>query len=999
MAFTKEYWERQQHRLRTKAAALTLPSLDSSRPLFIASQIPCLLLDIDARGAESIDALHRLSSSSSSPTLCHRRHLITLHFIYASLLRAWAHRESAPDDVASNALGHWYAWSGSIQQGIKALEAFVSHMHSHSHSQRHSLRRHLEVELPLLCPTTPQVLNPTFSDAVHRHLVAAMLTTVTDAGLVDVLLRHAAAILLQFLRHPGDVNEDMVCFCVQLMREMDGVLLEKMSICGDEDDDVATIGALCALENALDECIDKSHSLVAEETFSAMCRLRARVSLHLTSSTTATTPARKTKEERHERFAKPVSWFVDLWDSVLGMDSSSHRPKESSGNSGPLLGQNEGKNERKEEEIIVLAVHSVIGALFVAQCEEKAIQHDPNPVSPARILYFMSRLVLPSVQDEQYTDLKIMMWALASMPIGNCPINRDQQRALLRCYMHLHTNTTTTTTTTTTTDVIKQNEHDLNTSWMKREMVSMANRLKTDDEEAIRVLGNTTNTVDYAVSTVFPAALLCPHQLLDMLIEREIVAGGVVGGAVGGLPTGTEFEEERKLLMVEILKEIPEILDAEYIVQQCMEKIRQHMSTSSSSSPSSHVAIEQCLVALCAHFPGQFNVNHIVCCHVLHAFRTSRTQDKVTEHELEYALVRLCRRLIEVHVQVQGADQPVPVPISISTTTYVQILNACLPLLDLSSRRIDLSCDGLATTAHMGVHHHAYHLALLCSRGVRNVVKLDSEREAIVEGELSGDAHPMASLFLLHNHHQQKHRPQSVPSLVDQLCDMLQLYTVDEAVARSALHSFVVDSSPSVGGVELREALVVACAVYLPVCGPEEASCVMWGVQDVVSMLLLGNKNNSTSTTTMSNRVIQVASIEVLCRATHAIAFVPSLVPIAQHKSITTTMQHRPCPLRTRVVGLLVHHINRQCSYLFIDVPTTYDHIVAARAFKEVCRCASVLRPWYDASLLLRVCAPMLLQKIVQGGVDDVLRGVIEAWSGAVDDEVLRGVVASVVGF
>lgn len=344
-----------------------------------------------------------------------------------------------------------------------------------------------------------------------------------------------------------------------------------------------------------------------------------------------------------------------------------------------------------------------------------------------------------------------------------------------------------------------------------------------------------------------------------------------------------------------------------------------------------------------------------------------------------------------------------------------ELLACSLPLLSFSTRRIDLNSRGLELS--LAAIEEAHALAMLCSTAARQATEkqehqqqgqqqqkhpylLEQLRIFLDSPSSIGEIDPgTVDLYLRvpeqssPSHNEKPLLPGYSASTVwasaDALCKALALYAVGAAEAgKRKLLALCND----IGMRGLREALVLTCAVMLPCSSTQEATEIRKGITDAVrwalSMATSSASSNSSAEGSLrgltSTAEVRGLVIEVLCRAVHAVALVPGLVPVAG-ENIAALATEGPSELRARAVARLTQHLSLACQEAvsipasnFSDSSTSSAgagrtrSALTARAFREVSRCAAAIQEYYDVSAL-RVCLLHLAQVLKHEGRDGEL--------------------------
>ena len=534
------------------------------------------------------------------------------------------------------------------------------------------------------------------------------------------------------------------------------------------------------------------------------------------------------------------------------------------------------------------------------------ISSDPNPVSPTRVALTMLSMLRRAIgsepglaiPDEFFTSTTILKLEKEALPLFIWAAMelvdlREHQQALLDEFL-------LSPEYLITREVLEQDKEFY--VWSQKEIIGLVNRLRTDPSLEVAVVGEEGPGTAAAVRAAFPAAVLSPAALLEVL----------VGGAVG--------EAGRTELLIGILKELPALKQARRVIGETSfdslahvpyvpatrhtilvpphtfleEILKKHLELPSLKSldDGARIALEKCLIILCS-IPSNASLDT--------GFAMASLPAVAPEEMLQYALLpvlqeasrdpagnadefalalRLTKRLLEI---LQGAKATsnfnnilFPEEVDLSNEADVlagmsasvsgsfkerskphdvalgkELLAYTVPLLALSSsRRIDLSSRGLELP--LAVIEEAHAVAMLCSATARERPEIIGQlKDALTDTKTTTAAQEIDPATLdvyLHINYQDTRstitdnpmlpEPPSSSTVWASADALCNVFALYAVGALDPGKSQLLALCSSIGVRGLREALVLACAVMLPCSCNEETSGIRKGLTDAVRWAL-----------------------------------------------------------------------------------------------------------------------------------------------------------------
>ncbi|KAG7672008.1 hypothetical protein NADE_000329 [Nannochloris sp. 'desiccata'] len=951
-----------------------------------------------------------LSSSSSSSID------VTVAVAIALLLRVWSAGTLFENNVQSNEeLGIWNAWKVNCpSRGLAAIEKLG-----------------WENWIPLLLPWLPR----------WHTVVAALLPCSTSPHLIRFLItslaRHAEHALLSM--HPQDA--------IPAMKGLDTYLLGSSGSCSCSDARAACVG----LEEVLDSWLGRYWKYAvdgdSEEVFQTACQLRTRLALCFSASSfNATEPEdaeRKSigrEKGSTNKSDSPSGSKIEvtkaIWQQILYLNSPVYCKMKSGGFTG-------GTGPSPDNRFAIgLAAHIAVSALFLQDTtvnrlplahdtlKKSSIFSDADPTSPARVtlaaltllekaaiaiqneLGVTNSVVAEEEDKRRSSDPLLYTQSLDILPsliwtISSLVPTLHQKQELLEVFPGKGASSTAAVTMFPAARSLLESDTRSTAlmsfrQWALKETIALSNLVRTDEVfSKIKVLGEEGPGMDAAVHAVFPAALLCPSILLKVLVDDATGQRGkamLFAGILQQLPT---------LRSVVNCSTDPRCMmnNSQPILLQLL-RSRFEASATASLSEDQWSALQHCIVTLCSPstmnpFPSAPTMPsgtsapavspHLMLEYgVIPALNCAATTPVKSAEHLAM-LLKLSRLLLELASTSSSA-------ILSFRTVCSQLSSVSSKFLDFSSRRIDL--NSLCLLLPREVIEEAYAVAQLCgtytSSSLSNLSKLSQSGGRGDTGISSG------GIIWERN---------------DALCNSLALCIAsnDREIGRIALSKVLDGIEPS----QIKDALVVACAVMLACCAAEEASKLYTSLKDAVYYTLLRTGDSTISesiffkkqskgeevdgNTLVSGSTLQGAVIELLCRAVHAVAFIPGLIPIAGEE---IPIGSTPSQLRCRAVARLLLHLSL-ASQAAIDTaassPASLKGALIARIFIEISRCAASISEYYDVSTL-HVCLMQLVHGMKQELANTLelslqVKNDIATAAKIVNDPALSATVAAVLDY
>jgi hypothetical protein len=1037
----REAWVRQQERAQAMHTACTIPSITTSRLLLMTSQMTAILQQLELESSVLIEDDVRMladlvafnhSEQEASSSFSND---VTAALAVAMLLQAWS--VGSLENTSQEDLGMWNTWKpSSLSRSLAAIEKLG-----------------WEDWIPLLLPWLPHP---------QQQSLAAMLLPCTTSPhlsriLISSLAHHAEHALL------GPCPEDAIA----AMKGLDEYLLHTSSGFSGGDSDSSTNGgtneahaALRSLEKVLDtwlgQYVKQLERNSSEEVFQTACQLRTRLALYFSLSFLSSGKER-TDGERGDSSSVPIvvenikmKDMKRVWQRILYLEDDLSTAKQKSKNvDGNKMMPDYSSSIRFS---IGLAAHAAVSALFLHPDTLKysRILSDPDPASPARVTIAAVRMleqaatialstnasaVASNSSVTSSNDVPEMLEILAKnsitfefydksleiLPkliwtISGLVENLEQKQDLLELFLGnstpsmflnarvlLESGSKTRTCTALTSF----------SQWALKESIALSNLVRTDDViSKIRVLGEEGPGMDAAVHAVFPAALLCPGVLLKVLLD----------GAAG--------QREKAMLFAGILEQLPTlrtVTSSHSSTSILLELLKKKLEASSTASldEDQRGALQHCIITLCSSSTTLSGEEPF-----LSSAESVTSVPAVSPHEmLQYAVLPALQHAAGTPVE-SAADLAMllkstrlllqlstnntrSVPTSSSTTVsfstvYTQLSQVIFKFLEFSSRRIDLCPLGLQLPRE--VIEEAYAVSQLCITYTQTPSTLSlssfkvARRSQPGSGGGGGERGRRTGAGLIWERS-------------EALCDSLAAHLASHDSSKTSPSSSTL--AKALEGIEpsqMKDALVVACAVTLPCCAAEEASILYTWLREAVRYtisLTTGNivikSDTEQEEFSKKNYVVDGAVIEVLCRAVHAVAFVPGLIPIAGEEiPITDT----PSQIRCRAVARLMQHLSLASQAAVdraITTPTSLSSpsgfikgALITRIFKEISRCVASLGRYYNVGTL-HVCLMQLIHVLKQEiaknklSVTAEMKESIAAAAQLVNDTALLATVAAVL--
>lgn len=1023
---------RQQERIQAMDTARNIPSsITASRLLRMASQMSAILhqlelanasVEDDARMLENMIAAFNREETSSSSTTSSISKDVTVAVAVALLLRMWTAGTFLENNGQSNEeLGIWNTWKAkSPRRGLAAIEKV-------------GWENWISLLLPWLLPGRQALTLVLLPCSTSPHLIRFLSTS---------LAHHAEHALLS--TRPRDA--------ISAMKGLDAYLLESSSGFYSCSDAPAVFGGL---EKVLDSWLGGYRKQPvgddSEEVFQTACQLRTRLALCFPASNFSTS---ELEDERRSidnegggtiksksRVDIEIEEAKAIWQQILYLKPPvSHKVKPG--------GVSGGASPSSDNRFAIgLAAHIAVSALFLEDTTTSRLPFahntqktsniftDPDPTSPARVTLAAitvleqaalatqsecratgsvsedekekNRPTIPLLYTQSLEFLPSLIWTISSL----VP-RMDQKQELLEIFLGTSASSTADIMMFPAARTLLESGTNCTTvlsfhQWALKETIALSNLVRTDEEfSKIKVLGEEEPGVDNAVHAVFPAALLCPGILLKVL----------VGDAAG--------QRGKAMLFAGILQQLPTLrsvvktslnsqsmMNSQPLLLELL-KNRLEASATASLNEGQRSALQHCIVILCSYSTiDPISSSSSAPSTSSDAFSTS-TAPAVSPHQmLEFGvlpalncaaatpvesaedvamLLKLSRLLLELSMASSCA-------ISSLKTVCSQLSSVSFKFLEFSSRRIDL--NALCLLLPRAVIEEAYAISQLCgtytSSSLCNLSKPLQPRGSGNSGVSSAG---------------------TIWEKIDALCDSLAVCIAsnDRETGHNALSKALDGIEPS----QFKDALAVAAAVMLACLAAEEASKLYFWLIEAVYYTLLKTGETAISTSTFCLRtqskreeegsntlvlglILQGAVIELLCRAVHAVAFVPGLIPIAgEEKPIGST----PSQLRCRAVARLLQHVSL-ASQAAVDkaasAPALIKGALITRIFKELSRCAASITEYYDVSTL-HVCLMQVVHVMKQEMANKLklsleMKNDITASAEKVKDPALIATVAAVL--
>ncbi len=1022
---------RQQERTQAMAAARSIPSsITTSRLLSMVTQMTAILhqlelseapLNEDCRMLQQFVALHRIETSSDD---------LAEAVAVALLLRTW----SQPESLETNKeLGIWNEWkcSSYLTKGLAAIEKLG-----------------WEDWIPVLLPWLSQW------HSLCSDLLQCSSTPHLSSFLLVSLAHHAEHALLG--SHPLDA--------APVMKALDSYLLQSPSCYNNFGGGKDTREALINLKEVLDSWLAQhlkqkpgKDTDADEEVFQTACQLRTRLAL-CSSLSTSEPEVEKEKDDKKNilggvdtgilRNSLENSHLIEIeeiksiWQHVLYLEGPrkplfTKRSLDAKSNSSCI-------NTRVA---VGLAAHAAVSALFLhsntafnsilsnvsTRLKRSNILSDVHPAGPARVtlaaLNMLEHAAAAStttalVQLKPSTNkrgslekktLEQLLWSqsLQILPsliwaVASLVENLQQKQELLDLFLGSSCSNSKEllepfTTKHKNARVLLESGIALTTfhQWALKECIALSNLVRTDEVlSKITVLGEEEPGMDAAVHAVFPAALLCPGILLQVLLD------------------GAATQPGKAMLLVGILQQLPNLkfltkLNTTTNNSQplLLELLQKRLETSSTASldEDQRNALQHCILALCspcsnflpkngdtistdANSPlvttAAVDAGALIEYGILPAIQHVVATPVESAQDLSM-LFKLSRLLLESTTTESTASvllRDVASSLSSGGRTLVgsQLSLLSFKFLDFSSRRIDLSSLGLLLPRE--VIEEAYAVAQLCRES--KFVSLASQPSSLSPSPQQ----VVGNKWIERN---------------DALCNSLAAYLL----ASSSTSTLSTAPSNVLHGIEpnqIQDALVIACAVMLPCCATEEASKLYTWIKEAVEYTLKLTKTRAIQALPTTN-IIDGAVIEVLCRAVHAVAFIPDLIPIAGEE---IPRGNRPSQLRCRAVGRLLQHLSLASQAALDPLPPasllsappspSITGALIVRIFKEISRCAASINEYYDVSTL-HICLLQLVNILKKELTNNTkltltveMKSEIAAAVSLVNDPALNATIASI---
>jgi hypothetical protein len=996
----REAWVRQQERKQAMANARNMPcSTTASRVLPMASQMTAILhqfelanasVEDDARMLEKLVATFNREENSFSID-------VTIAVAVSLLLRIWSSGTLLENNAQPNEeLGLWNTWKvKSPSRGLAAIEKLG-----------------WEDWIPLLLPLFPR----------WHALISVLLPCSTSPRLIRFLMtslaHHTEHALLS--THPHDA--------IPAMKGLDTYLLESSG--GSSCPDARAV--FFGLEEVLDSWLGRYRTQPgdisddSEEVFQTACQLRTRLALCFSIFKSSASVLDDEKRRRRSIVRKEgdtinpeslsgitIEENKAIWQQILYLKSSlPDKMKTGDLNSGTSLSS-------KYRFSISLAAHIAVSALFLQDTvgnrlpsalntlKMSSIFSDPDPTSPARVTLAAlivleqaaiatqneciatntssgntaekeeeKRSSIPFLYSQIFLEILLpLIWTISSL------VPTLQQKQELLEIFH-------STGTLSTSDVLMFSvarsllESGTNRTavlsfhqWALKETIALSNLVRTDEAfSKIKVLGEEGPRVDAAVQSVFPAALLCPGTLLKVLVGDAAGQRGkavLFAGILQQLPTLRSVVKTSTDLRCMTRSSQPLLVE--------LLKTRLEASATASLNDDQRSALQHCIVTLCSPCTiNPYSPSFSGSSTCVNTVSASNTAPAVSSHlMLEYGvlpalhcaaaspvkrvldlvmLLKLSRLLLELF-----STSPSTIPSLRAVCS--QLSSVSFKFLDFSSRRVDL--NSLCLLLPREVVEEAYAVAQLCgtytSSSLIDVSTLSQPGDSSVS---SGG---------------------TIWESAGAICVSLAICITSED--RETSNIALCKALDGIETSQIKDALVVACAVMLACVAAEEASKLYFWLKKAVYYTLLKTEGSTiiisksskflfsnqskreeeeeTSNTLVLESLVQGAVIELLCRAAHAAAVAPGLIPIAGEE---IPIGSTPSQLRCRAVARLLQHLGVASQAAIDQAASTSASLkgaLVARIFKELCRCADSISEHYDVSIL-HVCLMQVIHVMKQ---------------------------------
>jgi hypothetical protein len=1011
----REAWVRQQERSQAMENACNIPSISMSRLLLVATQMTAVLQQLELSDAALEDDVRMLrdmlavasSGSEELPSSYSNNYDITMALAVAMMLQAWSAGilETTAEVSINKELGLWNSWtSSSLTRGFAALEKLGG-----------------GDWIPLLLPWLPQ----------QHTLSGALLSCCTTPHLVRFLITSLAHHIEHGLLSPYALD------AIPAMKSLDDYLLRSSSIASSRGSAVAEArSAFVTLEEVLDTWLarhmkqtlpsQKGSSNAEEEVFQAACQLRTRVALFFStlrscSSTEAETSAGVSVDSLRASVDNIGKEDIkEIWQRILYVKDPLSENKKST--------MKNGKSSSCPPPSTItrfavgLAAHAAVSALFLhphsttrmidalslqgnmMYTSASSIFSDPDPASPGRVVLAALGMLeeaangattrlsdnshrANSTLDQSkkktkkgnlvfYSEcleiLPSLIWAVSGLVedlrqkqellqlfLGNNTSIFPRARELLEAG---ESREGTATGTVQVKSLIKPFH-----LWALKESIALSNLVRIDEDSSkIKVAGEEAPRLEAAVHAVFPAALLCPGVLLKVLLE----------GAAG--------QRGKAMLFAGILQQLPTLKSVTNTINKdcqpvLLDLLKNQLRASSATSldEDQRSPLQHCLVTLCSpssardpsssSFTAYGNTNiptavsavlpevmlEYAVLPALHGASTAPiegAQDLALLFKISWLLLK---------ISSTGSSSRSTTTASLRTVCS-RLLSVSFKFLDFSSRRIDLNPLGLQLPRE--VIEEAYAVAQICGK-----YAFSPPSSSLVK--LSRLSQPSTSSGASNNK-----AGGTIWECNDAVCDILSVYIA--SYSTKPFESSVTEVLEGIEPSQIKDALVVTCAVMLPCCAIEEASKLFSWFKEAVGYCLVNAGDSAVKRIlenhpklereknfNLSDTILEGAVIEVLCRAVHAVAFVPGLIPIAGEE---IPIKDPPSQLRCRAVARLLQHLSL-ASQTAIEraAPASLHGALIARIFKEISRCAASLDRYYDVSTL-HVCLMQLIHVLKQ---------------------------------
>lgn len=744
-------------------------------------------------------------------------------------------------------------------------------------------------------------------------LAASLLPAATEPLFVSQLVAFLAGAVSSSLQGcTGGTGADVV----NQMHALDTALLQQSAKL-QSDAAVALTALVHAVDAALTPNISEPTSswVAGGEAFQSACQLRARLALTLQMlkcrkqlSKQPTDEADPPESSYAHLHAEPAD--SDIWRTVLQVNLPS---------SPALSGEGKGVTSLSGGGAVSAAAAASVAALFgdfdtsLGGCPSSILRH-PNPVGPCKVTWSMLCILGHAATHSTDSRVPAQVGAQHSLPwlcwhAAALVTSREEQAALLQ---HVLTHPACTALRNALCEASPFAE------WADKQLVTVINRLRRASHEDVEVFGGSAQNMDAAVHAVFPAALLCPSVLLAKLVE------------------GAVKQQSQAQLLAGLLKELPALAAAlpkqegpatapptPIIVGLLAEHVRLSGSLQTDGEKD---ALQTCILELVGnHLSGStkgsgqggssaacMDAETVLLRAVLPALHES-TSDLALTLRLARQLAELCS--LESLLSMERVEAR-------RESVVEELLLVTTPVLDSSSRRIDLSREGLLTP--MEVIEEAHALASFCYGAMRR-------EESCNEPGLASSVCKFAESC-------------SIWDRAGALCQVLQAQA-----GGGNCHPQLREIAAAWRQQDLREALVVSCAVLLPCCSALESERVINGVSQLVSSCCTVPLWCEGAEIETQGRA---SVVELLCRAVHAAALIPALVPIAGEDA--AGLGGAPSEVRRMAVARLMHRVNSltQAAVAQENGSPRHQTVLAVRCFWELCRCAGAVWAWYDCSVL-----------------------------------------------